>query len=74
MNEAPRIDPNLPVKDLLVRRPHLASALASRGFVTVIADYRLYPEVKYPDFLADSARAVRWACDHAARFGGDGRG
>jgi acetyl esterase/lipase len=46
-------------------------ALASRGFVTVIADYRLYPEVKYPDFLADGAQAVRWACDHAARFGAD---
>ena len=46
-------------------------ALASRGFVTVVADYRLYPEVKYPDFLADSAQAVRWASDHAARFGAD---
>src|SRR5204862_3568289 len=46
-------------------------ALASRGFVTVIADYRLYPEVKYPDFLDDGAQAVRWAADNAARFGGD---
>jgi acetyl esterase/lipase len=46
-------------------------ALASRGFVTIIADYRLYPEVKYPAFLEDAALAVRWACDHAARFGGD---
>ena len=46
-------------------------ALASRGFVTVIADYRLYPEVKYPGFLEDSALAVRWAADNAARFGGD---
>ena len=46
-------------------------ALASRGFVTIIADYRLYPEVKYPGFLEDSALAVRWAADNAARFGGD---
>ena len=46
-------------------------ALASRGLVTVVADYRLYPEVKYPDFLADSAHAVRWACDNAARYGAD---
>ncbi|WP_293904426.1 alpha/beta hydrolase [Phenylobacterium sp.] len=46
-------------------------ALASRGFVTVVADYRLYPEVKYPAFLEDCALAVRWASDHAARFGGD---
>jgi acetyl esterase/lipase len=46
-------------------------ALASRGFVTVIPDYRLYPEVRYPAFLQDNAAAVRWARDHAAEFGGD---
>jgi len=48
-------------------------ALASRGFVTVVADYRIYPEAKYPDFLEDGARAVRWAADHAAQYGGDPR-
>ncbi len=46
-------------------------ALASRGFVAVIADYRLYPEVRYPGFLEDGAAAVRWASDNAARYGGD---
>ncbi|HET6971494.1 MAG TPA: alpha/beta hydrolase, partial [Phenylobacterium sp.] len=25
-------------------------ALASRGFLTVVPDYRLYPEVRYPTF------------------------
>jgi acetyl esterase/lipase len=49
----------------------VGSALAGRGFVTAIPDYRLYPQVLYPDFLKDSARAVRWARDNAARFGGD---
>jgi Domain of Unknown function (DUF542)/NnrS protein len=34
MSEAPRIDPNLPVRDLLARRPHLASALAAHGLDT----------------------------------------
>ena len=46
-------------------------ALASRGFVTVVADYRLYPEVRYPGFLDDGAQAVRWASQNAQRFGGD---
>jgi len=46
-------------------------ALASRGFVTVIADYRLYPEVAYPDFLEDGARALRWVQDNIANYGGD---
>jgi len=46
-------------------------ALASRGFVTVIADYRLVPEVTYPGFLEDSANALRWVQDNIANYGGD---
>ncbi|WP_286719654.1 alpha/beta hydrolase [Devosia sp. 63-57] len=46
-------------------------ALASRGFVTVIADYRLVPEVVYPGFLEDSANALRWVQDNIANYGGD---
>jgi acetyl esterase/lipase len=46
-------------------------ALASRGFVVVIPDYRLYPEVSYPDFLDDAAQAVAWTGREIARFGGD---
>lgn len=46
-------------------------ALASRGFLTVVADYRVYPEVRYPGFLEDGAQAVRWTRDNAARMGGD---
>ncbi len=48
-------------------------ALASRGIVTLVADYRLSPEVRYPVFLQDSALAVKWAADNAQRFGGDPR-
>lgn len=46
-------------------------ALASRGFVVVIADYRLVPEVSYPGFLEDSANALRWVQDNIASYGGD---
>ena len=46
-------------------------ALAAKGFLTVVPDYGLYPEVRYPGFLEDGARAVRWAQDHADEFGGD---
>jgi len=46
-------------------------AMASRGFVTVVADYRIYPEVLYPVFLQDGAQAVKWAQDHARDYGGD---
>ncbi|TAL38323.1 MAG: alpha/beta hydrolase [Phenylobacterium sp.] len=46
-------------------------ALASRGFLTIVADYRLYPEVRYPGFLEDGAQAVAWANQNARRLGGD---
>ncbi len=46
-------------------------ALASRGFVTLVPDYRIYPAVRYPAFLEDGALAVRWAADNAQRYGGD---
>ena len=47
-------------------------ALAAQGFVVLVPDHRLVPEVRYPDFLRDCAAAVRWARREAARFGGDG--
>lgn len=48
-----------------------AEALASRGYMAIVPDYRLYPEVRFPAFIEDGAKAVRWALDNAARFGGD---
>ena len=49
----------------------VGEALSARGIVTVIPDYRLYPEVRYPDFLKDSAAATAWSLREAARFGAD---
>ncbi len=49
----------------------VGEALAARGVLTLVADYRLYPEVRYPDFLSDSAQALAYGLDHAAALGGD---
>lgn len=49
----------------------VGEALASRGIVAVLADYRLYPQVHYQGFLDDSARAVGWAREHIGQYGGD---
>ncbi len=46
-------------------------SLASRGIITVIPNYRVYPEVRYPDFLMDNAQAVAFAKQHAADWGAD---
>jgi len=48
----------------------VGGALAAAGFVTIIPDYRLYPEVVFPAFLDDCAAAFAWATNHAAAYGG----
>lgn len=53
--------------------PFVARPLAGRGAIVVVPDYRLYPEVRFPDFLHDNARAVAWAAAHAAELGADPR-
>ncbi len=49
----------------------VAQALSGQGFIAVMPDYRLYPQVAFPAFVEDGALAIRWAHDNAARFGGD---
>lgn len=49
----------------------VGQALAAKGFVTIIPDYRHYPQVRFPDFLKDNAKAVHWAHAYANRYGGD---
>jgi acetyl esterase/lipase len=51
----------------------VGAALAERGFVAVLPDYRLYPKVKWPSFVDDAAEAVAWVQQHAQEFGGDPR-
>jgi acetyl esterase/lipase len=51
--------------------PFVGRSLAEEGIVTIIPDYRIFPQVRWPDFLRDGAMAVRWARDNAARLGGD---
>lgn len=48
----------------------VGQALAARGFVAVLPNYRLYPRVRYPDFLNDCARAVVWTHSHIGSYGG----
>lgn len=50
----------------------VGQALASRGFVAVLPNYRKYPEVRFPTFVEDGAKAVKWARSNASRYGGSG--
>ncbi len=46
-------------------------ALAAQGFTVMVVDYRLYPAVRYPDFLQDCALAVGYGLEHAHELGAD---
>jgi acetyl esterase/lipase len=49
----------------------VAASLARAGVVAVVPDYRLYPEVQFPAFIADAAVAVAQARRMARSCGGD---
>jgi acetyl esterase/lipase len=46
-------------------------AFASAGIVVAVANYRLYPQVKYPAFVEDGAAALRFVRERIAENGGD---
>lgn len=49
----------------------LARSFTDSGYIVAIPDYRLTPEVLYPDFLHDSAHAVSALIARAREFGAD---
>jgi acetyl esterase/lipase len=51
-----------------------ARALAAKGYVVFVPDYRLVPEYLYPVFVEDVAAAIGFAQKNSIRFGGGGTG
>jgi acetyl esterase/lipase len=49
----------------------VGESLAAEGFVVVVPDGRMYPEVHFPAFVEDAAAALAWARKNASGFGGD---
>ena len=49
----------------------VGEALAQRGLVVVIPDYRLWPKVRLDGFMQDAAQAVAWTHAHAGDYGGN---
>jgi acetyl esterase/lipase len=48
-----------------------AQALAARGFVVAVPDYRVVPQVHFPAFVEDAAAAAAEVGRLARRYGGD---
>lgn len=51
--------------------PFIGTTLAREGFVTVIPDYRKFPEVRFPGFVEDGADALAWVRENIRDYGGD---
>ena len=51
--------------------PFVGASLAAQGVVTVVPDYSIFPPARFPTFVEDAARAVRFARTGAAQWGGD---
>ena len=49
----------------------VGAALAEAGYVAVLPDYRLYPEVRFPGFVDDGVQALAWVVSNARELGGD---
>jgi len=49
----------------------VADALTSKGLITVIADYRLYPQVDWREFVQDGASAYQWVTKNIKHYGGN---
>lgn len=43
--------------------------LANNGIAVVSANYRMYPNAKYPEFIEDSARVVAWVKENIKNYG-----
>lgn len=49
----------------------VGAALAEQSWIGVTINYRLYPSVKFPEFIHDAALAVKYVRAHATEWGGD---
>ena len=49
----------------------VGAALARRGLLAVVPDYRLFPEVRFPAFLQDNVAAIAWTKANIVHYGGD---
>ena len=48
-----------------------AEALASLGHIVVVPDYRVYPDVLFPEFMADPSAAAKWVKANIKKYNGD---
>ena len=48
-----------------------AEAFVSQGYIVVVPDYRVYPQVLFPELMADPASAAKWVKTNIKKYNGD---
>ena len=48
-----------------------AEALVSKGYIVVVPDYRVYPDVLFPGFMTDPVSAAKWVKANIKKYNGD---
>ena len=51
------------------KQAEMGKYLASKGIACVCANYRMYPDAVYPDFIRDCASAVAWTFKNINEYG-----
>lgn len=51
----------------------VAEALASSGHIVVIPNYRVYPDVLFPELMIDPAMVAKWVKTNINQYGGDAK-
>ncbi len=49
----------------------VGAAFTDKDFVVVVPDYRKYPQVRFPVFVEDGAKALAWVSEHITAFQGN---
>ena len=49
-----------------------AESVVKRGCAFISAEYRMYPDAHFPDFIEDAAAAVAWTLRNIKHYGGNG--
>ncbi len=51
----------------------LAEHAVQHGYGFASAEYRMYPDARFPEYIIDAASAVKFVSEHIARYGGTGK-
>lgn len=51
------------------KKEKFLSYLQEKGVAVISANYRMYPDAKYPDFIEDAASVVAWAHENMKSYG-----